>query len=925
MSRPLHFTSLLLISSALVMPAMVRAQALPAPEPATPPAAEAPVAPLAAEQPAAPPAAEAPVVPLAAEAPAAPPTAEEPAEEAIDISLPGSSGEIVVTGRRGANIVKSAPQVVSILSSADIARTGEGDIAGALGRVTGLSVVGNGFVYVRGLGDRYSMALLNGSPLPSPEPLKRVVPLDLFPTSVIASSLVQKTYSVNFPGEFGGGVINLTTKAIPKEPFISIGGSVGGDTVTTGQLGYTYYGSASDWTGFDNGSRDTPPALAAYLKSGERISAGNVDTKAIASQLIRPKDVLVQKNNNIPANSSATITAGTSRDIGSDATLGVIANFGYKNTWRTRDVIQQTSASQDLSQKELDFRRVITDDRIVVNGLFGLGLEFGDNKLRWTNLYIRDTLKQARIGTGTRESTSPIATILQQDTSWYERQLIDTQLTGEFKLSDDFGLDVRGGYAKSKREAPNELSFEYLRTNSADDPYGAYFTNRLNNGQRGSAVASYSNLKEKLWSGGIDLSYKGIVGVTATVGYAYSDTKRRTERRDFQFSAPSTFPTGVSMFRPDLLLQPTTISYYNITMIDTNEANPVFDAALRTHAGYAQVQAELSSTLSLNAGVRYETAKQSVSPVQVFKVPTASLASTSLDRNYWLPAATLTWQMADKMQLRVNASKTIARPQFRELIYQLFFDPDTNRLYRGNPLLTDSQLYNAEARYEWYFDTDQRLSVAGFFKRLDKPIETFVSFSDNQLITSFANAPKADLYGVELETQKYFNLDGLSDAAFLASRRAVVIANYTYTKSKLKVGPNDTVTVFASSATAATDYFRNGASLTGQSDHLINMQFGLESLEGLSQQTFLMTYASKRVTSRGASGQPDIIEQPGFHFDFVARQGIEIGGKEIELKLEVRNITGTKYQEFQQNGTNKVFFNLYDVGTSGTLGASIKF
>jgi len=898
MSRPLHFTSLLLISSALVMPAMVRAQTLPAPEPTTPPAAEAP---------------------------AAAPATEEPAEEAIDISLPGSNGEIIVTGRRGANIVKSAPQVVSVLSSADIARTGEGDIAGALGRVTGLSVVGNGFVYVRGLGDRYSMALLNGSPLPSPEPLKRVVPLDLFPTSVIASSLVQKTYSVNFPGEFGGGVINLTTKAIPKEPFISIGGSVGGDTVTSGQLGYTYYGSASDWTGFDNGSRDTPPALAAYLKSGERISAGNVDTKAIASQLIRPKDVLVQKNTNIPANSSATITAGTSRDIGSDATLGVIANFGYKNTWRTRDVIQQTSASQDLSQKELDFRRVITDDRIVVNGLFGLGLEFGDSKLRWTNLYIRDTLKQARIGTGTRESTSPIATILQQDTAWYERQLIDTQLTGEFKLSDNFELDVRGGYAKSKREAPNELSFEYLRTNSADDPYGAYFTNRLNNGQRGAAVASYSNLKEKLWSGGIDLSYKGIVGVTATAGYAYSDTKRRTERRDFQFSAPSTFPTGVGMFRPDLLLQPTTISYYDITLIDTNEANPVFNAALRTHAGYAQIQAELSSTLSLNAGVRYETAKQSVTPVQVFKVPTASLASTSLDRNYWLPAATLTWQMADKMQLRLNASKTIARPQFRELIYQLFFDPDTNRLYRGNPLLVDSQLYNAEARYEWYFDTDQRLSVAGFFKRLDKPIETFASFSDNQIITSFANASKADLYGVELETQKYFNLDGLSDAAFLASRRAVVIANYTYTKSKLKVGPNDTVAVFAASATAATDYFRDGAPLTGQSDHLINMQFGLESLEGLSQQTLLLTYASKRVTSRGASGQPDIIEQPGFHLDFVARQGIEIGGKEIELKLEVRNITGTKYQEYQQNGANKVFFNLYDVGTSGTLGASIKF
>ena len=186
-------------------------------------------------------------------------------EEQVEVSVPG--GEIVVTGRRDRNLEKSSQQVISVLSSAEIARTGEGNIAGALGRVTGLSVVGSGYVYVRGLGDRYSLALLNGSPLPSPEPLKRVVPLDLFPSSVIASSLVQKSYSANYPGEFGGGVINLTTKAVSKESFLSIGGGVSGDTETTGNLGCTYYGSKSDWTGFDNGNRDIPPALQAFFDS----------------------------------------------------------------------------------------------------------------------------------------------------------------------------------------------------------------------------------------------------------------------------------------------------------------------------------------------------------------------------------------------------------------------------------------------------------------------------------------------------------------------------------------------------------------------------------------------------------------------------------------------------------------------------------
>jgi outer membrane receptor for Fe3+-dicitrate len=171
---------------------------------------------------------------LAQAATQAAPTTTPQDEESVDISVPGgSSGEIVVIGSKIPNTIRASREVVSVLSQADIARTGEGDIAGALQRVSGLSVVGGRFVYVRGLGERYSLALLNGLPIPSPDPLRRVVPLDLFATSVLASTVVQKSYSVNFPGEFGGGVINLTTRAVPEKFFISVGGSIGANTATT--------------------------------------------------------------------------------------------------------------------------------------------------------------------------------------------------------------------------------------------------------------------------------------------------------------------------------------------------------------------------------------------------------------------------------------------------------------------------------------------------------------------------------------------------------------------------------------------------------------------------------------------------------------------------------------------------------------------
>ncbi len=888
----------LLVTSALCAPALAMAQTQPAL-----PQEQPPVAATAGEP--------------ASEGETAPP------EEDIDISVPGGT-EILVTGNRERNVVKASDQVISVLSSAEIARTGEGNIAGALGRVTGLSVVGSGYVYVRGLGDRYSLALLNGSPLPSPEPLKRVVPLDLFPSSVVASSLVQKSYSVNFPGEFGGGVINLTTKAIPNESFVTAGAGVSGDSETTGQFGYSYYGSKTDWTGYDNGQRNIPTALATFFASGDRISSGTVNTQAIAGQLVNFRNSVVQRLGNLPPNFSVSLTAGKPFTIGS-VEMGVIAAFGFSNKWTNKESRQQASLSADLSTLESDFRRVSTENRAVTNGLLGLGIEFGGNKIRWTNLYIHDTIKQGRLALGNRQQTS--VDFMQQDTAWFERQLIDTQFVGEFELATGLKLDLRGAFANSKRNAPYELSYEYVRSNSSADPYGAYFVNRLNNGNGGDATVSFSKLDEKLWSAGADLSYLLTTDLSATIGGAFTDTNRVSSRRDFQFQAPSSFPTGVGLLRPDLLLAPNLIDYFKIALVETNEGNPAFEAKLRNWAGYAKFNWQATGNLSLDAGVRYEKATETVTPIQVFTVPGASTAGTSLERAYWLPAATLTWQFQPSMQFRLNASKTIARPQFRELIYQFYFDPDTNRQYQGNPLLVDSQLYNAEARVEWYIAPEQRMSLAGFFKKIEKPIESYIAGGD--LVTSFANAPEATLYGAEFELTKYFDLSGLGgENSFFAGRRIVTVTNYTFTKSKLKVGASDTTAVFGASSTIARDFFQDGSPLTGQSDHIGNVQLGMESTDKLSQQTILLTYASDRVVSRGLNGsppQPDVIERPGLRLDFVARQSFDVGGKELELKFEARNITGRKHVEFQQSGSNVIQINSYNVGRSFALSASVKF
>ncbi len=877
------------------------------------------------------------------------------ADDQAEISAPGvdasTAGDIVVVGRNIPNAVRATAQVVNVLSSADIARTGEGDIAGALTRVTGLSVVGNGYVFVRGLGDRYSSALLNGSPLPSPEPLRRTVPLDIFPTTVVGSALVQKTYSVNYPGEFGGGVINLTTKAIPDENFFTVGASGGLDTETTGKLGYTYFGSKTDWLGYDGGERNVPDFIK-QAPTGSGVIPG-----AQVLQLSNARTTLLQRNGDTPANYSGSMDLGVTGDLGSTR-VGLIGSVGVSNTWRTRDATQQDTVSDDGTLRN-DFHTVITDNRAVVNGLLGFGAEFGENRVRWTNVYIHDTLKQGRASAATVYNNSSGNPLFQQNTSWFERKLIETQLVGEFKPVQDLSIDVRGAYANSQRNSPYERQFIYLCNTSLNADISAAPASdtglscpgvwQATNAFDRFATVVFSELNENLYSGQADVAYKlpGERPMTLSAGYYYSQNDRTSTRLPFTYQTVTggAIPFPCNLLRPDYLLSPDVVNGCPVpgsgNPSDTavqmrfdagQNGSYAYDALLRVHAGYAQAEAEAFDGVRAIIGVRYETATQRVTPVNA--------TGTRLKNDYFLPAATLTWNFAQDMQLRLAASKTLARPQFRELAPQAFRDFESDRLFFGNPRLKDSQLYNLEARYEWFFARDQRITLAGFYKRIDNPIEQvgFFPTPDARLQTGFTNLPRAKLYGVEVEAQKYIPLDFISGG--MAGKRAVVIANYTWTHSALTADRTCVAGVLEGTTLGgcqanfapAASLFRDGAPLTGQSDHLVNLQLGFEDKDNGTQATLLFNYASERVTNRGPSllggvgFQPDITEKPGIRLDFVARQTVDVSGKKVEIKAEMRNLTGTRYQEFQtfENG-NRVDINNYRLGRMFTLGANVTF
>jgi hypothetical protein len=905
MSTGTRLAGLLLLTTSLTFPALAQAQS------AEPPVDEAPVA--ADEQ-----------------------TPPEEELQQSDISVPG--GGIIVTGRRSRDPARNSGQVLTVLSEADIARTGEGDIAGALGRVSGLSLVGNGRVFVRGLGDRYSLALLNGLPLPSPEPLSRVVPLDIFPTSVIASSLVQKTYSANFPGEFGGGVINLTTKAIPTEDFLTVSLGTSGDSETTFENGLTYFGSRWDTFGFDNGNRDVPTALQTLIDSGTRINDAPIDLqRQLAGQIMPLNLVTLQKNNNLPANFSANITGGASFEVGDGNYLGLIATAGITNSWRNRSVISQQFGDAEAGDIIYDSNTFITDNKVLVNGMIGLGLDIGEHTVRWTNLYIRDTLKTARLAQGTDFFTDRVTgfDFQTQQTGWFERQLMDSQIVAELNF-DRFEIDLRGGYAQTDREAPYNAIVPYFRTNFPvdSDPFGNLFAvdvGALIGGTERIQVG-FEDLTEKLWFGGADVSYEVTDSLTLTAGYSYSDTSRRSLSFIIRplISSTAEFTTALralGLRRPGDIINGAVLAtdesgngLFNVTVSDPTPF-PVFDAALTVHAGYGMARFNPTDTITIEAGLRYEDALQVAAPDVAFGG--GNLANpTRIANDYFLPSGTITWQAMDDLQLRLSASQTVARPQFRELVEQTYFDPESNRRFRGNPFLQDSELINAEARLEYYLGGPSKVSLAGFYKKIDNPIENFLITAPGIIETSYANAPSAELYGAELDAA--YAIDLYDWGGLFETKQFLILANYTYTQSKISVGAGDLAPIPGSVEQPASQLFDNGAPLVGQSDHVANVSFGIEDTEKVQQFTVLLNYASERVTLRGGA-LPDVLEDPGLTVDLVARSELKLGGLPLELSFEARNIFGRDNFEFQQVNGNRAELNSFQVGTSFALGVKASF
>lgn len=815
------------------------------------------------------------------------------------------------------------PEVASFVTREDFQRTGDSDAAVALGRVSGLSVVGSKFVYVRGLGERYSSALFNGSPLPSPEPMQRVVPLDLFPSRVLESITVQKTYSARYPGEFGGGVIDLRSLAVPEEDFFNISIGISGNSVTTGEKGLTYFGSADDKWGFDDGARKLSPELREAIASGRPINSGNfsaAELRTIGRSFNDPNQYLLQQKNSIDPGYDFGASAGYSWELQDGVRLGTIMLASFENDWNSREGVQQEAdfVAGQIDYKS-DYRFFSTRNNARWNAMLGLGVESENHKIGWTTLYVHDSQKEARSRDGFDFSAGGL--VRDDNTSWIERELINNQLQGTHTFGEygDLKIEWRGAVAKATRESPYETNIRYVDT-------GGYWAHQAGGNSTNDFI--FSDVEDETASGGVDVTWRLPFerDITVSGGLAYSDNDRGFQERRFRYRANGALPFYNQYQRIDYLLSDYNISNGLLEFVEITGASvgaAAYDATLKTKGAYVQFDGELAPFLRAGFGLRYEDAVQAVHTYDIFTGQRGNDVAP-LRNNYLLPALTLTWNFADDQQIRFGASKTIARPQFREMAPQQYTDPDnSSRLYAGNPFLVDSELLNFDVRYEWFFEPGEYVTAGVFYKDIDNPVEANINTrSGGAIFQSYINAPSASLYGIELDAKKY--LDFGSD--WLAGHRFYLGGNYTWSDSEIQAKAGDTVHPAGyPTPVDATLFVRDGSQMQGQAEHIANLQFGIESEESGLQATLVANYVSERISARGLPGQPDYMQKPGTTLDLVMSKTFPLWSSIGKIGFSARNLLNTEFREYQEMGGNHVDVYRYEPGVGYDLSLSVEF
>jgi outer membrane receptor protein involved in Fe transport len=771
---------------------------------------------------------------------------------------------------------KNAAVVADNLSGEEMKANADGDAAAAMSRVTGLSVIDGQYVFVRGLGERYSNTTLNGAVLPTTEPDKKVVPLDMFPSGLLNSVSVVKSYSPDRSAEFAGGLVEIQSLRFPAQTVALFSWNLGFNSITTGKDVPGSVGGGRDWLGFDDGTRSLPAGIP-----NRKVIRGGIYTPDVG--LLRSDLVTIGRafpnNWNLAPRSARPNQSGSATFGGRFGRLGLLASYtqSYKEQFvREKQIFYRGSAAGLSEFSNYDFD--IATKRASLGAVVNLMAQFSpSHRLKLENFYSHSGRDESRTFEG---FNSDINTVLRnQRLFWVEEELLSNGLGGEhfFRALSNSRLDWRVTRSAAQRDEPDLREVLYERQGTrfvlADESQ--------------SGLRMFNFLDDDSTDFAANWSVYGSVNrrpIQLKVGAQHVDRARDFSSRRFRFVPTNTVGLDTSAAPETIFASANIGPRYEIK--EETRTTDTYAAEQRTTAFYGMTDVTLGARVRLIAGARVERFEQDVDTFDQFdfnddpEVIRANIEETDI-----FPSVNLVFSPRPTHNLRLGFSQTVNRPEFREVAPFEFTDVVGGRAMIGNPNLQRALIQNYDIRYEIFPGAEDVLAASFFVKRFDDPIERIIE-PTAQLRTSFTNADSARNIGLEFEGRRRL------------AKRLLVGANYTWVDSNITLTPQ--------AAQVQTSLER---ALAGQSRHLFNAFAELAT--GPATVRLLYNYFDERISDVGSVGLPDIFEQGRGTLDLVASARL---GR-LNLRLSADNLTDADYELTQGGLTQR----LYRLGRTYTV------
>lgn len=833
---------------------------------------------------------------------------------------------------------RDTSNIVDTIGVELLTRFGDSDVAASVVRVPGISVQDDKYVFIRGLGGRYVTSTLNNSTMPSTNPSKRTVPLDLFPSNFVNQLDIKKSFLPYMPGESTGGNLVINTKTFPDERSLGVSASLGAVGGLTGsRIAVDPFDGGFDLLGWDDGARKEHIVVKTI---GDIVQDGGVFTddqgqtfelsQNVLRELQRTAGVFLAEGwdldfQDAAPNGSVGLNFGDLFTLG-EGELGFYAAVNYSNDWsqRTNGLRKTYSASGIIAD---DQRYESYSNNIDISGLVSVGYNIGNTTLEWNNVVSRSTESFVERSVG-REGDE-FRAVYQHTNQWEERQFVSSQLLGSHFLNDDGSLFGEWQFTASQalRYMPGRTDVRFNAEANLTDPAAlleVYDFSLANNEQtdvlngfffsNGGSTKRWDELTDDNFDASFDITWD-VFDNGSSFGQMKFGAQAIYRERDADSATYGYFNNGANA---PLSRSPSVLVSDNIFICGEGDGtvtcadntlggvqnNPTdgflfqvrtqvsdeYEATLDYNSVYAMYDHTFGSAWQVVAGARYEQYDQ---VTDTFDLTTGNPVQGVVDEGSLLPSLGVNWFYADDQQLRFAVSKTVARPDFKEASNAVFFDNEFNVRVRGNPNLGISDIVNVDLRWEWYFGDNEQdnLSAALFYKDMTDPIERVYQAASGTAANSrtFQNSVAAELYGAEIEGRKEFLLtDDYNNTIFVSF-------NAAYIESEVELLSGE------------------ARALQGQPEFTANFVIGYDNLPGGHQLTLLYNHNGASIADVGILGLPNIFLESRGELNLVYRFDITDA---LRLKARIENIFDAEV-EYTQGGQ---IFQLYDKGTTFQLG-----